>query len=92
MTAGLVLQAQPAVSPVRDERQELESMKLLALAAAKGNDQFVADLMDTLPPAVSALVPIDQTPLWQAIQSGNTSVATRLVKWQTPDPRRDDGG
>ncbi len=80
------------VSPVRDERQQAEAVKLLALAATRGESQLVSDLVAVVPATSSTLLPIDQTPLWLAIQSGNSRVALQLMGWQPPDLRTDSAG
>lgn len=80
------------VSPVRDQRRQTEAMKLLALAAIRDDEQLVADLLETLPADSGSLLPIDQTPLWLAIESKSTAVAMRLMEWQEPDRRQDARG
>jgi len=80
------------VSPVRDTRQSAEAMRLLGLAASEGKQQLVEDLLEIVPPDSVKLLPVDQTPIWLAVQSQQTRVVMVLMEWQAPDRRTDEKG
>ncbi len=80
------------VSPVRDASQNAEALRLLALAASQGKRQLVEDLLEIVPPESVKLLPVDQTPIWLAVQAQQTRVVMELMEWQAPDRRTDERG
>lgn len=80
------------ISPAATTDQQISAVALLALAAGKGDEDLVRDLLAATSPDSVARLPLQETPLWQAILAAQSGTALQIVGWQQPDRRRSASG
>jgi ankyrin repeat protein len=78
--------------PIRTPEQEKESLRLLAMTASTDRLSVLKDLIAMIPAEGNVHLPVEETALWTAIDSGHEDAAMTLASWQGLDDRTDDRG